>query len=307
MRVYLEERGGRLAAVREFFAKRQVLEVDTDILSKAAPVDAFIDVMRVEMGGGKTGYLHTSPEYGLKKLLAAGSGDIYQLSHVFRAEEEGPIHSPEFMMLEWYRVGMDYPTFIQETLELLSLFLGPLPTEILTYREAFLTKAGFDYTKIVDFLPIARSHNLSLSKEVEKGDRDSWLTLLFSHLVEPKLGQGRLTVITDYPSSQAALAKTAYVDGIEIACRFEVYYKGIELANGFDELTNAVEQRRRFHQENQQRLLLGKEELPIDEEFLEALPHLPPCCGVAVGFDRLLMLRLGESRIKYSPAYLTHP
>ena len=274
-----------LAATRHFFAQRDVLEADTNILSETAPVDAYIDVMRVEMGKNKIGYLHTSPEYGLKKLLANGSGDIYQLGHVFRANEEGPIHMPEFTMLEWYRIGMSYETFIEETLDLIRLFLGNLPSEILTYREAIQKHAHCDYVHD-NLSPYIDSY----SESAQKWDRDTQLTLLFSHLVEPHLGDGKLTVITDYPATQAALAKTAIVDGIQVAKRFEVYYRGIELANGFDELTNGSEQRVRFEAENAKRLSMGKDLLPIDEEFIEALNQLPECCGVAVGFDRLMLL-----------------
>jgi len=298
----LRDRAKMLGSVRAFFAEKGVLEVDTPILSKAAPVDAYIDVMRVEMGGGKIGYLHTSPEYGLKKLLSRGSGDIYQLGHVFRAEEESPLHSPEFTMLEWYRIGMPYIDFIEETLDLLRLFLGDLPSEILTYREALIKFADVDLSMEEDLYSSAIKRGINVSEDAKMWDRDALLTLLFSHLVEPELGKGILSVITDYPASQAALAKMAVIDGIEVARRFEIYYRGIELANGFDELTNAIEQRSRFEIENQKRIELGKEALPIDEEFLEALERgIPECCGVAVGFDRLMMLRNDQDQIQIHP------
>jgi len=276
----LRARAEKFSTVRSFFSKRGVLEVDTDILRPAAPVDAHIDVMRVEMGKNQIGYLHTSPEYELKKLLASGSGDIYQLSHVFRCDELGPLHTPEFTMLEWYRVGMAYETFIEETLDLIRLFVSPLPSEIYSYKTAFKTFAGIDIHE--DLSP----HVLQFSNEAPSWDRDTQLNLLFSHLVEPNLGQNKLTVITEFPASQAALAKTAS----GVARRFEVYYRGIELANGFDELSDPVEQRARFEKENQKRVALGKEMLPIDEEFLASLEKLPDCCGVAVGFDRLMTL-----------------
>lgn len=274
------------ADVRRFFADRQVIEVDTDILRPAAPIDAYIDVMRVEMGGGKIGYLHTSPEYELKKLLAQGSGDIYQMGHVYRAGEEGPRHSPEFTMVEWYRVGMNYEPFIQETLDFIRLFLTDLPSEILTYREAFLKYASINYVSD-DLTP----YLLPFSSTAKDWDRDAQLNLLFSHLVEPHLGQGILTVITDYPATQASLAKAIVVGGIKVGHRFEIYYNGIELANGFDELTDPVEQRIRLVEENDKRISLGKQSLPIDEELIAALHHLPQSCGVAVGFDRLMLLK----------------
>lgn len=278
----LQKRAEMLAAVRSFFSHRHVLEVDTNILSKTAPIDAHIEIMKVDMGYGQTGYLHSSPEYELKKLLSKGSGDIYQLGHVFRAEEESPLHSPEFTMLEWYRVTMAYEDFIEETLDVIRLFLGDLPATISTYEEAFFEHAHINYQSDLT------DHVLPFSKEAIHWDRDTQLNLLFTHLVEPKLQD--LTVIKDYPSSQAALAKTAVIDGKNIARRFEVYFKGVELANGYDELTDGKEQKRRLVEENQKRLSLGKKELPIDEAFIACLDSMPECCGVAVGFDRLVML-----------------
>ncbi|MBS0628602.1 MAG: EF-P lysine aminoacylase GenX [Verrucomicrobia bacterium] len=291
------QRATMFAAARKFFADRGILEVDTNILSTAAPIDAYIDVMKVDMGGGKIGYLHTSPEYELKKLLAQDSGDIYQLSHVYRAGEEGPRHSPEFTMAEWYRVGMDYEPFIEETLEFIRLFLPNLPSEILSYRQAFEQIGKIDYIHD-DLTP----HLLPFSSSAVDWDRDTQLSLLFSHLVEPHLGQGRLTIITDYPASQASLAKTIIVDGVKVGHRFEIYYDGIELANGFDELTDPIEQRIRLEEENEKRFSLGKEKLPIDEEFIAALYHLPQSCGVAVGFDRLMMLMTSSGALSESVA-----
>ncbi|NGX38706.1 MAG: Elongation factor P--(R)-beta-lysine ligase [Chlamydiae bacterium] len=292
------KRAQMLAAVRTFFDDRDVIEVDTDILSPAAPIDAHIDVMEVDMGDGKIGYLHTSPEYALKKLLAAGSGDIYQLSHVFRAGEESPLHFPEFTMIEWYRLNLDYTAFIEETLDLIRLFLPDLPAETLSYRQALRTYAAIDIAETKNLYECVLNHQIDVSEDAKNWDRDTLLTLLFSHLIEPQLGRERLTVITDYPSSQAALAKTAHIDGLEVARRFEVYYYGVELANGYDELTDASEQRERLLEENEERITLGKKSLPIDEEFIAALEKgLPDCRGVAVGFDRLLMLHLGNKKL----------
>lgn len=294
----LKRRAALMGEVRHFFAQRGVIEVDTPILSPAAPIDPYIDIMEVDVGRGKVGYLHSSPEYELKKLLSAGSGDIYQLSHVFRQNEEGPLHRPEFMMIEWYRIGMDYFRFIEETVDLLRLFLGNLPFHLLTYRDAFQTRVGIDIGRPVDFAQVARAHHLELSQEAIHWDKDTWLTLLFSSLIEPSLGQEELCVITEYPASQAALSKTTHVAGMDVARRFEIYYRGIELANGFEELTDPIEQRRRFEQDNRRRVALGKKALPIDESFLAALEAgMPESCGVAVGFDRLVMLHLKETSI----------
>ncbi len=281
-----------LARVRAFFAARNVLEVDTPILSPTAPIATHIDVMHVGVAPGQVGYLHTSPEHAMKRLLAMGSGDIYQLGHVFRAAEMGRKHNPEFMMIEWYRLQLDYDAFIEETLDVIRLFVGELPSERLTYRAALIRFAGCDITASDAELYAAAGKHELLPKDFDPSDRDGLFNLLFSFLVEPHLGQEQLTVICDYPASQAALAKTRLLDGQLVAARYEIYFKGIELANGYDELTDAREQRRRYISDNEERVRRGKDALPLDEAFLEAIEHgFPDCRGVAVGFDRLLMLR----------------
>lgn len=286
----LRDRAHMLAAVRTFFAERGVLEVDTPSLSPTAPISTHIDVMQTEVSPGQIGYLHTSPEYAMKRLLSHDSGDIYQLSHVFRANEAGRLHNPEFTMIEWYRTQLPFKDFIEETLDLIRLFLGPLFAETLTYRGAIERYSGPSaYESPLESLG---RHGHELSSEVHKLDHDSLLSLLFSHVVEPHLGKDKLTVIVDYPASQAALAKT-HLSGKEmVASRFEFYYHGIELANGYDELTDATEQRARLEADNLLRQKMGKPSLPIDEEFIKALERgLPDCRGVAVGFDRLMLLR----------------
>lgn len=289
----LHDRAQMFTSVRSFFAARSVLEVDTPMLSPTAPVDCHIDIMRVD----KMGYLHSSAEYGMKKLLALGIGDIYQLSHTFRAEESSPLHSPEFTMLEWYRIKLSYQELIEETLDLIRLFFSPLPSEQLSYREAFLRYVGFDCFEPQNFAQIASDHKLDIVSDAS-WDKDTWLNLLFSLIVEPHLGKEKLTVIDSYPASQAALAKVAVVDGHAVARRFEIYYRGIELANGYDELTDSQQQRSRFLENNEKRIAMGKEAYPIDEEFLWALEQgLPDCRGVAVGFDRLMLLRHNVSHI----------
>lgn len=297
----LRDRGAMLAAVRRFFAEREVLEVDTNILCNTAPIDAYIDVMRVDVGGGKVGYLHTSPEYALKKLLASGSGDIFQLSHVFRANEEGPIHHPEFTMLEWYRLELSYEEFIEETLELIRLFLGALSTEILTYRDILKKHTGIDCTKAsqADLYKGICAHKIDVNPAAKTWDSDTLLNLLFSRLVEPHLGQNKLSVIIEYPATQAALSKIHQsADNFAVSGRFEIYYRGIELANGYDELTDPIEQKQRLEKENAKRLSIGKTLLPMDEDFIRALEiGIPDCCGVAVGFDRLMQLRHNTKNI----------
>lgn len=283
-----------LAKVRSFFQEGGVLEVDCPALSLSAPIDLHIEVMSVHTGTGKTGYLHTSPEYGMKQLLSLGIGSIYQMSHVFRSGEIGPLHNPEFTMIEWYRKEIPFKNFIEETCSLIHLFLGDLPSEHFSYRAALQKYAGIDYVtaSIADLLDCAKAHALTLSKDASNWDKDTLLQLLMSFIVEPHLGRAGLTIIDEYPDSQAALAKTVRSGDQEVAKRFEIYRQGIELANGYHELTDPQEQRRRLHESNRKRALQGKATLPIDEHFLQSLEQgLPDCCGVAVGFDRLMLLR----------------
>jgi lysyl-tRNA synthetase class 2 len=291
----LVQRARMLAKVRAFFSQREILEVDTPILSHAAPIDTHIEVMKISFQNGDKGYLHTSPEYAMKRLLAEGSGDIYQLSHVFRAEEAGRLHNPEFTMIEWYRIGVLFQFLIDETLELIRLFLGDIPDDIYTYSQAFQKFVGIDpkTASPSDLKKIAEKNNLSLTSDADSWDKDTFLHFLMAFLIEPQFAG--LNIIRDFPSTQAALAK---VSPCGVAERFEVYFNGIELANGFHELTDPIEQRRRFVQANQERQKLGKEALPLDENFLSALEQgLPDSCGVAVGFDRLLMLQLKKERL----------
>jgi elongation factor P--(R)-beta-lysine ligase len=262
----LRDRAALLAKARAFFAQRDVLEVDVPILSHAASVDVHIDVVNVACCG-KPAFLHTSPEYGMKRLLAEGIGDIYQISHVFRDWEKGERHTVEFTMAEWYRVGFSFQQMKDETLEFMRLFLDHLPAtyETYSYQEVFQKYAG------------------SFPESLEERDA------IFSFEVEPHLGKETLAVIDRFPPEQAALAQIGE-DGF--AERFEVYYRGIELANGYHELLNSLELSERIHAANQERKCLGKQVLPVDKDFIQAFEvGLPDCCGVAVGFDRLMMLR----------------
>lgn len=291
--LFLRDRADMLRQSRAFFAERGVLEVDCPALSPAAPLDLHIDVMKVCDKQGLLGYLHTSPEYGMKRLLAQGIGDIYQISHVFREGEIGPLHNPEFTMAEWYRCATSFEQMIAETLSYIRLFLGDLPATHVSYREVLQRYLGVDYTQMTatDLFALAKEKGVSVSDEATTWDKDTWLQLFVSLFVEPHLGQGELSVITHFPATQAALAKTLLLEGIEVACRFEVYFNGIELANGYHELSDSAEQQKRFEKTSQDRARDGKAALPIDEKFLSALGQLPDCCGVAVGFDRLMLLR----------------
>jgi len=230
----------------------------------------------------------------MKRLLSEGIGDIYQLSHVFRDNENSLKHNPEFMMLEWYRCGMKFLDLVHETLDLIRLFIGDLPHQIISYREAFQRYAGFDYTKTnhSELIQYIQAHQIPADFDLEREDKDTLLNLILGFVIEPELGKQELCALVYYPSTQAALAKTLQQDGELVAERFEVYYKGIELCNGYHELTDAKEQRKRITAANQTREKLGKKVLPIDENFLKALEAgMPDSCGVAVGFDRLMMLR----------------
>ncbi len=275
MRRALKKRAEMLQKARDFFFKRDILEVDCPALSDFGSTDAYIDLMEVTGSASSIkGYLHSSPEYRMKELLANGSGDIYQLSHVFRDGEFGPKHRPEFMMAEWYRTGYTFDEMITETVDFIRLFLGDLSFHTLTYEEAFKTFAGFD--------PFENRYD------------DDRLNEILGIEVEPNLGKDELTVLTHYPATQSALAK------VKPPCslRFEVYYQGVELANGYNELTDLNEHLLRFTKANEKRESLGKQKISPDPSFLNALEKgLPDCCGVAVGFDRLFMLQQNASDI----------
>jgi lysyl-tRNA synthetase class 2 len=305
----LKLRARLLQRLRAFFSARGVLEVETPVLSAAATTDPALASFATRYTGplfaqGHTLYLHTSPEFPMKRLLAAGSGSIYQICKVFRDGEAGQRHNPEFTLLEWYRVGFDHHRLMDETGELVMELLAPSlslqPPERLTYREAFQRHAGLDpFTASPDeFGQAARIHGIGMSPElVSEKAPDPWRDLLLTHVVEPKLGQGRLTFIYDYPASQAALARIQ-PGNPPVAARFELYLNGVELANGFHELADADEQRARFARQRQTRAAEGLPAVPVDERLLAALAHgLPDCAGVALGFDRLVMLACGAHTI----------
>lgn len=290
----LRDRAAMLGKARDFFQQRGVMEVDCPILSHVADIDTHIDPITALCNGKDVCYLHPSPEYGMKRLLSEGIGDIYQLSHVFRDGEYSPKHNPEFTMVEWYRHELSFIDLIHETMEFIHLFLGDLAGEVLSYRDVFLRFAGFDYVKMTpsDLLAYIRAQNIPAYSNIENEEKDELLNLILGTTIEPLLGREGLCALTYYPPTQAALAKCLQKGDELVAERFEIYYKGIELCNGYHELTDPMEQRKRINQANLGRKGLGKAALPIDEYFLAALEKgLPKTCGVAVGFDRLMMLR----------------
>ncbi len=275
------------------------MEVCTPILSQAAGTDPSIEPLHTRYTGpgypqGLDLFLQTSPEFAMKRLLAAGSGPIYQIAQVFRDGEYGSRHNPEFTLLEWYRPGLGHHGLMKEVADLVYACLGEEPgVEKISYVALFERTFGWNplQAQIPQLEDAAKMHGI---ETCNLEYRDQWLDLLMSLVIEPTLGAQGLTFVYDYPASQASLARLSSEDE-RVASRFELYYRGVELANGFHELTDAAEQRKRFEIENRQRQQHGLAQLPVDENLLEALESgLPDCAGVALGLDRLLMLQQGE-------------
>jgi len=297
----LRIRAGILAKIRAFFAEREVLEVETPLLASAPVTDLHLQALSCRYRGpghddGRALYLQTSPEFAMKRLLAAGSGPIFQICKAVRDGEAGRRHNPEFTILEWYRPGWDHHLLMDEIDELLAVVLGAPPGERLSYREAFQRYADVDPHEESDGELQSRVECLGVSSAGEL-ERDDLLDLLVTHVIEPKLGHCQPTFIHDYPASQAALAKVRPGDP-PLAERFEVFAEGLELANGYHELTDPAVQRQRFETDLEARRDAHLPEVPIDEHLLAALDHgLPDCAGVALGVDRLLMLAAGTREI----------
>jgi lysyl-tRNA synthetase class 2 len=302
-RASLERRAHLLAVTRAFFADRGVLEVETPVLGRAPVPDLHLDSFAVPTSRG-TRWLQTSPEYAMKRLLAAGSGPIYQISKAFRDGEVGRRHNPEFTLLEWYRPGFDFHALMDEMDAYLATTLVAKPAERRSYGEIFHDALGIDPHRATAAELEARGVEAGLDAPADL-DRDDRLQLLLAHCIEPELGRAdgpglRPTFLYDFPASQAALARIRDDPGRPpVAERFEVFLEGMELANGFHELTDAAEQRRRFEAELDKRRAAGKPALPLDERFLAALETgLPDCAGVALGLDRLVMLAVGADRLE---------
>ena len=290
----LKNRAEILRILRDFFYQRKVTEVETPLLCVAGTTDAYLDSMTSTFNH-QTRYLQTSPEYAMKRLLAAGIGDCYQICKAFRCDEFGQYHNPEFTMLEWYRLNFDHHQLMNDMDDLLQLVLKCLPAKRISYQQLFLEYLNIDphLASIDDLKKIAPELCSALNDSTDT--KDDYLMLLLSHLIEPKIGFDCPCFIYDYPATQAALSK---VRENKFAERFEVYVNGIELANGFHELQSAEEQRKRFLSDNEKRKRLSKSEVPIDERLLEALKHgLPSCAGVALGVDRLVMLALKQQKL----------
>ncbi len=297
-----------LAAIRRFFAERGVLEVETPLLCRASGTDPNLGVFstRFHSPGRAEGldlYLQTSPEFAMKRLLAAGSGPIYQICKAFRNEECGRYHNPEFSLLEWYRVGFSLTQLMDEVRCLLSDLCRNLAAieqfEHISYRQAFERHTGVDplTASMADFIDCARRYGFPEAVAVCGNEVPVWLDFLFSHLVQQHLGRAGTTCVFHYPACQPSLAKINAQDPRTVE-RAEVFLEGIELANGFCELTDAAEQAQRFDRDIASRQRRGLPAIEKDRRFLAALEAgLPDCSGVAVGLDRVLMLSMGASAI----------
>jgi lysyl-tRNA synthetase class 2 len=311
------------AAIRGWLAGEGFTEVDPAALAISPGNEAHLHGFQTEAigndGEGQTRYLHTSPEFAMKKLLAAGETRIHAFAHVWRNRERGPLHSPEFTMLEWYRVGEGYEVLMQDTMAILRLAAREAGTEVLRFRErvcdpfaepqrvsvaeAFRTHAGVDLMASIrgDGSTDAEVLGAELDRiGVRRAFDDTWSDMasrVLSEKVEPKLGIGRVTILDRYPAAEAALARRVPGDA-RVAERFEVYACGVELANGFGELTDPLEQRRRFEAEMAEKVRVYGECYPLDEDFLAALEAMPPSAGIAMGFDRVVMLATGAPRIE---------
>ncbi|MCA1714992.1 MAG: EF-P lysine aminoacylase GenX [Gammaproteobacteria bacterium] len=310
----LRLRAGLNALIRTFFAERGVLEVETPVLSRAGNSDPNIASFSLQFsgrcgGGPRTRWLRTSPEFALKRLLAAGIGDCYELGRAFRDGEAGARHNPEFTMLEWYRLGWDHQRLIDEAAMLVQAALvlcgRGAQLQRCSFRELYRTRLGLDpFRAGIDELRKALG---DVQIDSQGLGRDDWLDLLMTHRLQPAFPDDQLLAVYDYPASQCALARIRERGGNDdggreddspLAERFELYLGPLEIANGYHELGDATEQRTRFHRDVERRQARGHDAPPLDEHLLSALAHgLPDCAGVALGVDRLLMAMLGTDRI----------
>jgi lysyl-tRNA synthetase class 2 len=319
-RPFLQARGAITAAVRAFFAEQGFVEVETSILQVSPGNETHLHAPRTEIvrpdGSRAIRYLRTSPEFACKKLLAAGEPKIFELARVFRDRERGDLHLPEFTMLEWYRAGAPYDAIMADCVVVIAhaaqatgigrfSFRGRTADpfaepELLTVASAFERFAGIDLLSTVGSGEGNRAALAAAAgRKVRVAEDDTWSDIFSKVLVEhvePNLGQGRLTILFEYPAPEAALARVKASDP-RVAERFEVYACGVELANGFGELTDAREQRRRFALAMEEKQRRYGEAYPLDEDFLDAVGQMPEASGVALGFDRLVMLASGALRI----------
>ena len=304
---HAKQRANVLATIRKFFNERDVIEVETPLLSNGTITDVHLDPFITQFNystdsnieEAKALYAQTSPEFAMKRLLASGYGCCYQICKAFRHEQHGRYHNPEFTMLEWYRVGFDHFQLIEEVAALLRDVLACKDTESISYQNLFLREVNIDPLKATneELTTLISEHGMLSDWLINEGSKDTLLQFVMSEIIEPRIGNDIPCFVYNFPASQASLAKIS-ADDSRVAERFECYFKGIELANGFNELTDADQQLRRFRADNEIRSDMNKEQRPIDDNFIAALKHgLPKCSGVALGVDRLLMLALGAKSI----------
>lgn len=304
----LRLRAGLLRRLRQFFHQCGFLEVETPILSADTVVDRHLDPFYVDWTAApgrppQRCWLQTSPEFAMKRLLAAGGGAMFQVSKVFRQGEIGPLHNPEFTLVEWYCPDDTPDAGMQRLSDLCEILLGRGPAERLSYREAFQRYVGLDPHTADSEALLTAARGLAVPETLSPRDRDGWLDLLLVERIQPHLGVGRPAILYDYPASQAALARIR-PETPPVAERFELYVDGIELANGYHELLDAAELRRRIAEANAQRRADGKDPLPAESRLLAAMEAgLPPSVGVALGFDRLVMLAAGAQNIRQVIAF----
>ncbi|MCH2178992.1 MAG: EF-P lysine aminoacylase EpmA [Mariniblastus sp.] len=309
----LRRRAGLISNLRRFFEDRGFFEVDTPVLSGDIVIDRYLEPISVPrkavvatQSTSRIGqseeflWMQTSPEFAMKRLVAAGADAIYQIAHAYRSGESGRLHNPEFTMLEWYRTGDTLESAMQRLGELATTMLGRDEFHCLTYRQIFQDHAGVDplQAELAQLQQAAHQNGFQIEGISAEDDIDFWRNLLLTHVVEPKLGFGNPVIIYDWPASQSALAQVRE-EQPPVAERFELYVDGVELANGYHELCDPIELRRRNKQINQLREQDGHPPLPVESRLLNAMESgLPPSCGVALGVDRLVMLALGKSSLR---------
>lgn len=304
---HAKQRAQIIAKIRSFFNTRDVIEVDTPLLSNSTVTDVHLEPFVTHFNYSADSdieqsvplYAQTSPEFAMKRLLASGYGCCYQICKAFRHEQHGRFHNPEFTMLEWYRLGFDHFQLMDEVADLLAEILNCDKTDKISYQELFIREVAIDplLTTKSELLALLAVRNMLSDWLVKEDNIDTLLQFVMSELIEPVIGKEFPCFVYNFPASQASLANISSKDE-RVAERFECYFKGIELANGFNELTDANQQESRFDQDNRLRGELGKDKRVIDKNFLSALAHgLPPCSGVALGIDRLLMLALEKNHI----------
>jgi len=299
----LVRRAGLIRDIRDFFDRNGFFEVETPILSRDVIVDRHLEPFSLDIHG-EMYFLQTSPEFAMKRLLAAGAGAIYQITRVFRQDDRGVMHNPEFTMLEWYRIHDDYQQGMRFLGQLIQTVLNRGNTEFVTLRQLFMDHTGLNphQCNVIEFRDFSRQKGLIFPESfgVSEQDRDDWVDFLFSEVIQSNIGHKTPVIVYDYPETQSQLARTAHLpeEQITVSERFELFVDGMELANGYHELLDADVLEQRFRKTNALRVSDGKKPLPVESRLLAAMrTGLPPCCGVALGLDRLIMVALKAAKI----------